>query len=402
MEIAEIKDNISSLETNISTKLQDGLSGLATKFDETVGAIKTEIQDNSIKQTAKIDMLKEQLEEKIVNTQTETVSYVNQKINELSNNNHFISTGGDSSALVLQGEGLLALPAPSGSGEAKLPTKTKEVMEEVIIEEEIIVLSDPLLNKIDTISTTEVVEEKIEFHIPMGMARGTVISGVNAPILNFGNSSDITSNPVYISLDSEIMLANNHTIKAEECMLLGAAAGQLTDSRGTIILNKISCILTNHKTGKTYRAEDRIEGWVFGEDGLVGLKGRLITREGDIIATALPLTLLETAMTYITEKARSSVQVVGTNDVGFGGYISSGAKYGGTEVLTKLADIYIKYLDALNPVVSILPGREVTVAFRGTTTPIVLQEYEGLDVAYFDGIQHGGGVMKINDRSLYE
>ena len=185
-------------------------------------------------------------------------------------------------------------------------------------------------------------------------------------------------------------------------MLLGAAAGQLTDSRGTIILNKISCILTNHKTGKTYRAEDRIEGWVFGEDGLVGLKGRLITREGDIIATALPLTLLETAMTYITEKARSSVQVVGTNDIGFGGYVSSGAKYGGTEVLTKLADIYIKYLDALNPVVSILPGREVTVAFRGTTTPIVLQEYEGLDVAYFDGIQHSGGVIKINDRSLYE
>lgn len=404
-EILQIQTDIQALDQNMSTNLEKGIGKISQELNSSISALSQRNEEFFNTQVKVLQETKDELNQKIATTQLETVGYINRKIKETEDNIASTHTAQDGIEIK---EGALFLPSPSNNNATSTTKKlahNADEIKEVVIEEAIVIQDDPLLTRIDTPKEPIVPkEEKIEFHIPMGMAKGTIVSGVNAPVMNFGNSGDITSNPIFISIDSGITIANNHNLRAEECMLLGAAAGQLVDARGTVILNKISCVFTDHRNGKTYKVEDRIEGWVYGEDGLVGVKGRLITKEGDIIATALPLALLETAMTYITEKAKTGTTIVSGQDLGLSGYVASGADKGGSEVLEKLSDIYIRYLDELNPVVSILPGRDVTIAFRGTTAPLVLQEFTGLDVAFFDNQQYQGYYRheKINDRSLYE
>jgi len=392
-----LDQNISNLNKNMSTNIQDGLNRVTNDLNTSISQMIALNKQNNQAQMEELKKTKEELTTQMTLSQTQTTAYVDRKIKEIK-----------TSGLTQSGEhfeiqsGALSLPSPKNLNSKQSSTVLsnnntsaspkvviQNVEEDVVIEEDDIIAKNDLeKSKTDSNKT----EETIKFDIPMGMAQATILSGANAPIYNFGNSNDSTANPIFISLDTEITIANNHYLHSQNCMLQGATAGDLSDQRGKIILQKISCTFVNDKTKKTYKVEDKISGWVYGEDGGVGLKGRLITKEGKIIATALPLTFLKTALTYIENKSANTTNIISGESVSsLTGSLATGAKDGGSDVLDKLSDIYIKYLDSLNPVISILPGRKVTVAFAGTTSPLVLKEYKPLNVGIFDTERNGDG-----------
>lgn len=394
--IKYIERNIERIDNNITSLIGSSMAKLQEDINKNISDIGAKVDQSMNDQSNKMDELKNNLERKIDNSQKENIAYVNEKIKTLSFEN-INNRGGapiDKQALFL--------PSPSKGNTAGLPQQQKENQAPSnhtttieTIEEPVSILEQPNISTLDLAKKPEEQKEKeIEFDIPMGMAKATIISGANAPIFNFGKS-DEGSKPVFLSIDSQIILANNQVLDGRECLLLGGATGDIGTSRAEVRLSKISCTFVNTKTGKTYKVEEKIEGWVFGEDGPLGAKGRLVTQEGKIITAALPLALLETAMSYVSDKAKSGTTIVTTDQAaGLSGYAARGTNKGAENVIEKLSDIYVKYIEALNPVVSIMPGREVTVAFKGTGTPLKLKEFNGLDVGFFD---REGSMNKVNN-----
>lgn len=405
-QIGSIEKNINKIEGNIATAVGGSMDKLRADINTSINTVITKVDETSSEQSKKIDSIKGELELKISSSQEEGTKYVDEKIKALdfkniANAQPQVNKNGN--------DPVLFLPPPSSakatagnmntysSGDKSMQNKTTTI---VTVEEIITVVEDATLTTLSMNKKEKEKEKEIEFDIPMGMGRATIVSGVNAPIFNFGKDGEGTK-PVFLSLDSQIVLANQQVLDAKECLILGAAMGDLADSRAEIRLSKISCTFVDPKTKKTYKVEDKVEGWVFGEDGGLGPKGRLVTKEGKIIAAALPLALLETIMSYVSDKGKEGQTIYSAtnpNAVGMAGYASQGASKGASNVVDKLSDIYIKYLESLNPIISIMPGREVTIAFKGTTTPLKLKEFNGLDIGYFEreGASSAGNIREDN------
>ena len=230
--------------------------------------------------------------------------------------------------------------------------------------------------------------EDLTFTVQTGFAQGTIINGVSAQTFQYGKNEP---EPIFISLDSLSEIANTFTEDMQDCIILGTAIGDFGTGRAKIRMSKISCSLQNEEDDKMYYIDNPIDGWVFSEDGKTGLKGRLITQEGKIISKALPLGLLQGLIstlaatptllsggvsTAATSQNRDPANVLGAAAL-------TGINDGSTKIISKIADYYIKLLDALNPIVEIRNGRRVTLAFKGGEQ-LKLTPYKPVDVRYFE------------------
>jgi len=225
------------------------------------------------------------------------------------------------------------------------------------------------------------------FTIMPGFTKGTIITGAAVPTLSQGKSSP---RPVWISFSGDTIIANNDTANVNECILQAAATGDFASGVAEIRLSQISCSATD-KNGQKYKIIHKVKGWVYSENGQYGLKGRLITKEGKIIAKAIPLTILESTMAAIS-KGIGGIGNTNTNRYGYGntnaGAAAGAAALGGVgkgsnRVLSKLSDYYLKMLEALNPVIEIKAGREIVIAFAGGEK-LKLEKYTPADINYFE------------------
>lgn len=202
-----------------------------------------------------------------------------------------------------------------------------------------------------------------DFTVPVGVAEGVLFTGGEAKISGFGENDD-ENTPVGIKLLSDMTIANGNYKQVEDCFLIGSAKGELGSNRAIIRLYKISCLFQDEKSD-LYIAEGNVKGWVFDENSSLGVSGRLISKEGQIIMTSLPLTLLQAGMDYLTKSA-TNINILGSADVSSA--LSSGLSNGANQSFEKLQKIYEKYLDALTPAISFRAGRKISILFEGGQT----------------------------------
>lgn len=202
-------------------------------------------------------------------------------------------------------------------------------------------------------------EVEATFNVYAGLAEGILLNGVNAAVVNGGTQED---SPVYISLLTQMSIANGEYTNVKDCLLIGGAVGEFATETAKIRLTKISCVFAN-KLGEKFVAEGSVKGWVTDENSRIGLKGQLITQEGKIIRASIPLALLQTGFDYITRKATNVTVAGGYGDLQAA--LGTGSVSAGSQTLSKMTDIYTQYLDSLTAVVSIMGGRKVTVLFNG-------------------------------------
>ncbi|MFX3849709.1 TraB/VirB10 family protein, partial [Streptococcus suis] len=62
----------------------------------------------------------------------------------------------------------------------------------------------------------------------------------------------------------------------------GAAHGDISSERAHIRLENMTCVLVSGEV-----IEEPIKGYVAGEDGKAGLRGRLVSKQGSLIAKSL-------------------------------------------------------------------------------------------------------------------
>ena len=123
--------------------------------------------------------------------------------------------------------------------------------------------------------------QAMEFFLPAGsIMSGTLLNGVDAP------TSSATVNdpmPILLRIKKEAILPNHYTMDVRECHMLASAVGELSSERVRMRAEAISCVLNDGRA-----IEKNITAYaVSSYDGKVGIRGRLVSRNGSAIARAL-------------------------------------------------------------------------------------------------------------------
>ena len=230
------------------------------------------------------------------------------------------------------------------------------------------------------------------FILDAGFGKATILAAGEVNTIEEGEDQRV---PVFLSIDSEILTANGDQIDLKECILRGTAKGDFATSKAAITIVKIDCKLTD-EDGVKYRISEKIQAVVYDETGGYSLKGRLITKEGEVFAKAIPIALLETGLNILTQKANNSSNNTG-DVISLGQSASQGASDTGQTIVNKMGEYWLKYLDSLNPKIDVRPGRQVVIAFFGGET-LNIQKYIPASLENFEkGLYND---MEIDDFTI--
>lgn len=150
--------------------------------------------------------------------------------------------------------------------------------------------------------------------------------------------------------------------------MIGACYGDISSERARCRLETISW---RDKHGAPI--EKPIEGWIVGEDGLVGLRGKVVDRSSDVAREAFGAGLLSAAANFLKFEATAGTASPLTSLVTFSGQAASlntgnslkgAAASGAGGALDKLAEFSIKRAEQMQPVILISSGRVVDVLLK--------------------------------------
>jgi len=207
------------------------------------------------------------------------------------------------------------------------------------------------------VETTE--EEKPKIKIPIGFVRGITLTGLDAPTFQWGVNNP---HPILISIQDKEILANNKRLNIKACFVLGSGYGEVSSERAYIRLVKISCITKDNGL-----IEEKVKGWIVDDDGKIGLKGRLVTKQGAYLAKSLVAGFLS----GVTKILQAGAQTVSVSPLGTTATFNPsqagkvGIFAGASNAMDRLAKFYEKMAEQIFPVIEITPGRKVAVLFEG-------------------------------------
>ncbi len=199
------------------------------------------------------------------------------------------------------------------------------------------------------------------FYIPSGsFVRGVLLTGVDAPTMQVGKQEP---QPVLINLNEETILPNRYRSNMIDCVGIGSARGDLSSERAYIRMVKISCI---EEDSERKVVDTSLQGWIMGEDGKTGLRGRLVSKQGSILAKALVAGFAEGVANAFTE-ASSNISVTpegSTKTIESDKAFQAAGFEGVGKAMTKLADFYMNMAESMFPVIEVGAGRSVTMVVK--------------------------------------
>ncbi len=195
----------------------------------------------------------------------------------------------------------------------------------------------------------------ISTFLPVSFTRGTLLGGLDAPT---GGQSQSNPHPVLIRLSDNSFLPNRFRAEYRECFVVAAGYGDISSERAYLRTESLSCVRTDGAT-----LEVKIQGSIYGEDGKVGMRGRLVTKQGQMLANALLAGVVSgIGQGLATSSTEYSTSALGTvaSATGSEAY-RAGLGSGVGKALDRLAQYYIKLAENTFPVIEVDAGREVDV-----------------------------------------
>ncbi len=173
-----------------------------------------------------------------------------------------------------------------------------------------------------------------------------------------GGQAQSNPHPVLIRLSDNAVLPNRFRGEYRECFVIAAGYGDISSERAYLRTENLSCVRADGAT-----LEVKIQGSVYGEDGKVGMRGRLVTKQGQMLANAL----LAGVVSGIGQGLATSSTNVSTSPLGTITSASGADAYraglgtGVGRALDRLAQYYIKLAENTFPVIEVDAGREIDV-----------------------------------------
>lgn len=195
----------------------------------------------------------------------------------------------------------------------------------------------------------------LDTYLPVSFTTGIMLNGLDAPT---GGNAQSNPQPVLIRLEDNAVLPNQFRSNVRECFVVAAGYGDIASERAYLRTESLSCIRSDGTT-----IEARIQGSVSGDDGLLGVKGRLVTKQGQMLANALLAGLLSGIghglSSYNTTVTQSTFGTVSTTEGGQA--FRQGVGSGVGKAMDRLANYYIKLAEQTFPIVEVGAGRSVDV-----------------------------------------
>ena len=151
---------------------------------------------------------------------------------------------------------------------------------------------------------------------------------------------------------------NRFRSRVKECFVTAAGYGDISSERAYLRLERLSCVL---KTGEVVEAQ--VKGYVSGVDGKTGLRGRLVSKQGQIIAKSLLVGIasgigrgLAQSVTTTSTSALGAVQSVDPERIA-----QYGLAQGAGSALDRIAEWYLERANETYPIIEIDAGRTVDI-----------------------------------------
>ena len=215
-------------------------------------------------------------------------------------------------------------------------------------------------------------KEEVTIRIPSGsFFRGILLNGVDAPV---AVSFSIKKNPypVLIKVKTEAWLPNEYRYDIKGCYIVAAAWGDMSSERVYFRTERFSCVRRDGGVIETQLDASIIDG----QDGKLGVFGKLVSKQGQLIARSLVAGLatgfseaLSPRQGMIYYHTNSSEDYYMTPPLGE--TMKYGFLTGLGQAANKVADFYLKMAEQVFPVVEIQAGTPVEIfLLRGLTLTI--------------------------------
>lgn len=196
------------------------------------------------------------------------------------------------------------------------------------------------------------------FYMPAGsIITGVLLNGMDAPT---GQGARQDPFPVTMRVQKEAILPNRFRADIRECFIVVAGYGDLSSERAYLRGETISCVREDGAV-----VEAKLNSYAVGEDGKAGMRGRLVSKQGQVIARSLmagfmsglskafdvkPVAVLDTSNSGSTNYQRNNPN---------SDWLRSSAASGASSALDRVADFYMKMAEGMFPVIEVDAGRQV-------------------------------------------
>jgi conjugal transfer pilus assembly protein TraB len=243
-------------------------------------------------------------------------------------------------------------------GGAKMPTRYNSYDDVEVYETEPFV--EPMILSLDMgLKKTESSPAEgynISNFIPVGsFAKSVLLTGVDAPAAVSSADNPV---PMVLRIIDNAVLPRGMRGEIDTCHVTASAYGEISEERVRVRLDKISC---TYLDGRIF--VDNIDGYVTGEDGKSGIRGKVVWREGALITRSFAAGFLGGVSQGIGDAAGEiSTSPLGTVQTYPGSELfQQGIGTGAGSALNKLSEYYIKRAEQYHPVIEVEAGRLVDI-----------------------------------------
>lgn len=202
-----------------------------------------------------------------------------------------------------------------------------------------------------------------ETYLPAGtFVRASLLNGLDAPT---GGQAQQNPHPVLLRLEDNAQLPNAVRANLKGCFVTGSGHGDLSAERAYIRLDRLTCVDENGGA-----IDVAVRGYVSGEDGKTGMRGRLITKSGQVIANALFTGVLSGFGEALRQSSTTTATapVTGAQTQTINNALEYGVGTGTAKAMDRVSQYYIKLADKLFPIVEVDGGRVVDIVLtRGVS-----------------------------------
>ena len=219
---------------------------------------------------------------------------------------------------------------------------------------------------------TAATEQHGEYYLPSGTFMPAVIlGGIDAPT---GAVARDNPHPVLLRVAADARLPGLVRRNVRECLVLAAGYGHISSERALLRIERMSC---KRHDGSFF--DEQVRGFIVGDDGRAGVRGRLVTKQGQILQRSLIAGIGsgigELFRTQQADRQRSLTATVEGEDgqaqriqlspnLDLGDYARTGVAAGAGSALGRLSEYYISLADQVYPIIEVGAGREVDIVLQ--------------------------------------
>lgn len=198
-----------------------------------------------------------------------------------------------------------------------------------------------------------------ETYLPSGSyIKAVCLSGIAASTAVNAQSNP---EPLKLRLVDDGNLPRGFKSRVKDAFVWANCYGDISSERAKCRLHSMSWVEPDGSI-----VEKKLEGWVFGEDGRMGLRGEIVDRAGDRVREAVLAGMVSSVADFFKMQSERSVYPVSsfgqTNALGTKDALTAAGASGVGGGLSEIAKYSIKRAEQMQPVILVSSGRLVDIS----------------------------------------